>query len=109
MTTMLNDDDDDDDNDRDEDDESAGRNANLLVVRVRGSRRIKRRPSGRHTAPNTVQNNEAGASFVSFAQLGTSLSSLFLVADTRLYTLPCRSVGPLVRWSVRPSVTFFIS
>ena len=26
----------------------------------------------------------------------------FLVADTRLYTLPCRSVGP----SVRPSVTF---
>ena len=29
----------------------------------------------------------------------------FLVADTRLYTLPCRSVGP----SVRPSVTFLNS
>ena len=29
-----------------------------------------------------------------------SLSS-FLVADTRLYTLPCRSVGPSVRRSVR--------
>ena len=34
-----------------------------------------------------------------------SYSSGFLVADTRLYTLPCRSVGRLVRWSVRPSVT----
>ena len=28
----------------------------------------------------------------------------FLVADTRLYTLPCRSVGPSDRPSVRPSV-----
>ena len=30
----------------------------------------------------------------------------FLVADTRLYTLPCRSVRPSVRWSIGPSVTF---
>ena len=33
----------------------------------------------------------------------------FLVADTRLYTLPCRSVGRSVRPSVRPSVTFLNS
>ena len=33
----------------------------------------------------------------------------FLVACTRLYTLPCRSVGRSVSRSVRPSVTFLNS
>ena len=40
------------------------------------------------------------ASFTSCKPTGISVIS-FLVADTRLYTLPCRSVRP----SVRPSVT----
>ena len=31
------------------------------------------------------------------------LLPLFLVADTRLYNLPCRSVRPSIRPSVRPS------
>ena len=33
----------------------------------------------------------------------------FLVADTQLYTLPCRLVGMSVRPSVGPSVTFLNS
>ena len=41
------------------------------------------------------------------------MTLFFLVADMRLYTLPCRSVGryvgPSVRRSVRPSVTFLNS
>ena len=36
-------------------------------------------------------------------------NTLFLVADTRLYTLPCRSVGRSVRRSVHQSVTFLNS
>ena len=30
--------------------------------------------------------------------------SLFLVADTQLYKRLCPSVGPSIRWSVRPSM-----
>ena len=37
---------------------------------------------------------------LSLVQVFSLFFSCFLVADTRLYTLPCRSVGP----SVRPSV-----
>ena len=33
---------------------------------------------------------------------------MFLVADTQLYKRLCRSVGPLVRWSVGPSVHPFV-
>ena len=35
---------------------------------------------------------------MSWENEGTILSLCFLVADTRLYTLPCRSVGPSVPW-----------
>ena len=41
--------------------------------------------------------------------IAENVSSPYLVADTRLYTLPCRLVGRSVHPSVRPSATFLNS
>ena len=52
----------------------------------------------------TFSNISFSSSFIAFSVLPlifsssfSSSHSVFLVADTRLYTLPCRSVGPSVR------------